>query len=143
MARDKIAQLTAGGFGLRLVFALALVLLTYNPTEYSYIDWVREGMTTSTLGPVHLVPGLALLIGWTIYVRASMRSLGTLGLLLAAALIGAIVWLLTDLGWLQADTAPAIAWISLVSLAVLLAVGISWSHIRRRLSGQYDTDEIE
>ena len=28
-------------------------------------------------------------------------------------------------------------------IAALLAIGMSWSHIRRRLSGQYDTDEIE
>ncbi|MFT6372845.1 MAG: hypothetical protein ACJAZT_001599, partial [Gammaproteobacteria bacterium] len=25
----------------------------------------------------------------------------------------------------------------------VLAVGMSWSHIRRKVSGQYDTDELE
>jgi hypothetical protein len=28
-------------------------------------------------------------------------------------------------------------------LAGVLAIGMSWSHVRRKLSGQYDTDEIE
>ena len=31
----------------------------------------------------------------------------------------------------------------LVILCGVLATGISWSHIRRRITGQVDTDEIE
>jgi hypothetical protein len=30
-----------------------------------------------------------------------------------------------------------------ISLAVLLAIGMSWSHIRRRLSGQVDVDVLK
>jgi hypothetical protein len=28
-------------------------------------------------------------------------------------------------------------------ISALLAVGMTWSHIRRRLSGQFDIDDIE
>ena len=31
----------------------------------------------------------------------------------------------------------------LVLLATIMAVGLSWSHIRRRLSGQVDTDMVD
>jgi len=27
--------------------------------------------------------------------------------------------------------------------ACVLAVGMSWSHIRRRVSGQFDTDDVD
>ncbi len=47
------------------------------------------------------------------------------------ALVGAL--LLT--GW-------GMAWLSLVVLAVLLGIGLSWSHVRRRLTGQVDVDEL-
>jgi hypothetical protein len=36
-----------------------------------------------------------------------------------------------------------LTWIVLVGLSLLLAVGMSWSHIRRRLTGQVDVDEVE
>ncbi|MGB5773274.1 MAG: DUF6524 family protein [Sedimenticolaceae bacterium] len=31
----------------------------------------------------------------------------------------------------------------LVLLSAILAVGMSWSHIRRRLTGQIDVDEVD
>ena len=34
-----------------------------------------------------------------------------------------------------------IAWVVLVILSLVLATGMSWSHIRRRMSGQFDVDE--
>ena len=31
----------------------------------------------------------------------------------------------------------------LIIISAVLAVGMSWSHINRRLSGQVDTDEVD
>jgi len=59
------------------------------------------------------------------------------------ALFAALVWWLIDAGVLLADSVTTITWIALVSLSLLLAVGMSWSHIRRRLTGQVDVDEVE
>jgi hypothetical protein len=35
------------------------------------------------------------------------------------------------------------AWIVLFVFSMILAVGISWSHMRRRLTGQADVDEVD
>jgi hypothetical protein len=87
--------------------------------------------------------GVLLLIGWTIYLRATVRSLGAFGLLLAAAFFGTIIWLAIDWGLVHVDSVTAITYIILVIMCGILAIGISWSHIRRRMTGQVDVDEIE
>ena len=129
-------------FALRFFGAALVVLLTFNPSGYSYFHWVGAAIHGSGFGPQHAFAGVVLLIGWSILIRSTYRSLGPFGLLLASAFIGTLVWLLDAYHLIKADTTNAIGWIALLSLAALLAVGMSWSHIRRRLSGQVDVDEI-
>jgi hypothetical protein len=125
----------------RFLFALVLVLATYNPTALSVFDWVKTSFAEGTLGPVHYFVVAMLAIGWTILLVATWRALETLGVILAAIAIGTFVWMLIDFGVLAADSSRAIAWISLISLAVLLSIGLSWSHIWRRLTGQFEVDD--
>ena len=75
--------------------------------------------------------------------RPLVAVLAAVGLILAFAFFGALLWLVIDAGIVPTDSVEAITWIVLVLLALVLAVGISWSHVRRRLTGQYDTDELE
>lgn len=128
-------------FALRLVFSLILVFCTYNPSGYSYFHWLKDTLPSFT--PLLAVCGIALLIGWVVYLTATYRSLGPIGLTLSALLFAAIIWLLIDMGWLSMDSVTAMSWIILVLLAVILAVGMSWSHLRRRMSGQVDMDEVD
>lgn len=134
-------QLTFAGFGLRLLVAVLLVAVTYNPEGFSFYHWVVDHE------PLFSVPklfvGIVLIIGWTIYLRATMRSLGPLGLGLAVALFATFIWLLVDMGWVPADSIRAISYIVMFVLVMVMSVGISWSHIRRRISGQVDTDDVE
>ena len=130
-----------GSFVGRWVFALILVFATYNPSGFSYVSWLLDADTQ--FGPVPAMVGLVLLIGWIIYLRATMLSLGWLGIGLGAALFVCLVWLLVDLGWLSLETGGALDWLLLLMISVLLGVGISWSHIRRRLTGQIDMDDLE
>ena len=92
-------------------------------------------------GVVHVFFGVLLLTGWTIFGVATRNSLGTLGSILGAALIRTGVWLLSRLGLVHADSLSAMTWLALISLAILLAIGLSWSHIWRRLSGQLEVDD--
>jgi hypothetical protein len=94
-----------------------------------------------SLGPEHFVVGVILLAGWAILIVATQKSLGPLGLLLGALVIGGIVWWLTDLGVLSVGSVTALTWVVLVCLSVLLAIGLSWSHVWRRLTGQYEVDD--
>ncbi|MBX2858943.1 MAG: hypothetical protein KTR17_09795 [Cellvibrionaceae bacterium] len=141
-------KLTWNGFGLRFFFALLLVYASYNPSGYSYVQWVLRSINPPDDSPLNITPylaisGMVLVIGWVIYLRATFRSLGVIGLVLASVLFGCFVWLFIDLGWLSLTNVSAMAWITLALLALILALGMSWSHVRRRLSGQVDADDVD
>lgn len=131
-------------FTLRLLGTMTLVLLTYNPTGYSYFHWVQDSLALqgTGFGAEHAFSGVVMLIGWTILIRSTLQSLGALCLILAAAFIGTLVWLMTSYGVVEVESSTAITWAALISLATLLAIGMSWSHIRRRLTGQVDVDDV-
>jgi hypothetical protein len=133
--------ITTTGFFLRLLAAAILVFATYNPSGKSYYHWLSENISSPT--PLLALAGVLLLIGWTIYLRATSRSLGAFGLFLAAAFFGVLVWMVIDWGWVDADSIDKLTWIFQVILVGVLAIGITWSHIRRRMTGQVDVDEIE
>jgi len=135
----KTEQFNLVSFLLRFVFALLLVFFTYNPSGFSWVNY----LVTDAALVYKAATGLVLLIGWVIYIRATWNSLGPIGTLLAAAFFGILVWLLVEWGWLSLKSASTVEWVVLLILSWVLAVGMSWSHIRRRMSGQYDTDEIE
>jgi hypothetical protein len=128
-----------GDFAVRLVAALVMVFATWNPSGYSYIDWAWNA---PAFGAVHAFCGVLVLIGWVILLRATFNSLGWLGLILGALLLGAGVWLLYDLGVLKGNSMTLFAWIALVCVSLLLALGLSWSYLWRRLTGQVDTDDF-
>ena len=116
----------------RLLFASLLVFLTYNPSGYSWVGWLM-----SEVPLVYKVAGgIVLMIGWVMFLRATWNSLGPIGTVLAAAFFGVIIWLLIEWNILSLDSATVFQWVMLVILTGVLAVGMSWSHVRRRLSGQ-------
>lgn len=142
MAMNKF---TTSSFLLRVTGAAIIVFATFNPSGYSFFHWLSDSMQANgtELGAQQAFVGVVLLIGWTILIRSTFRSLGAFGLLLASAFIGTFVWLMSSYGMLKADTSTSISWVALASLSVLLAIGMSWSHIRRRMTGQVDIDDID
>jgi hypothetical protein len=135
--------MTATGFLWRFVAALVLVLLTYNPSGQSAWHWISSAVSASAFGPLHLLLVGVLLAGWAVFWIATWRALGTLGVVLAAIILGAIIWLLFDIGLLESHSVSAITWIVLVALAAVLAVGVSWSHIWRRVTGQFNVEDVD
>lgn len=134
-------NLSASGFIVRFIFALLLVLLSYNPSGYSFFHWAYNSMDQIT--PYVVIAGILLLIGWGIYINATLNSLGIIGVIVFAALFACIVWLFIYWGILSLDNTSSLVWAIEIILAALLAVGMSWSHFTRRMSGQVDVDEIE
>ena len=134
-------KFNAASFMTRWIFAIILVLGSYNPSGHSYIGWVLDELTE--FGPLMAISGLILLIAWIIYLRATLLSIGWLGVTLGAALFAAIIWLLVDIGLLSIESTGIISYLVLLLLSLILATGMSWSHIRRRMTGQIDVDEIE
>ncbi len=142
MAKNTFSWLS---FFIRLLFALILVYASYNPSGTSFYHWAQEAWLAEPLAitPALAMSAIVLLIGWTIYLRATFRSLGLFGLALAFAFFGIIVWWLIDIGWLGLENVSIFSYIALFILAAVLATGMSWSHIRRRISGQADMDDID
>lgn len=129
------------GFILRWVCAFLLLAATFNPTEYNYIQWVRSygGMNVS----IAVLVGLILLVGYIIYLRATLRSIGGIGMILVIALVGSGIWVLYDLGVLRLKDPSMNVWLALGVLSFVLAIGLSWSILRRTLSGQADVDDVD
>lgn len=134
-------EMSWAGIGIRFLIAWILVFATYNPDGYSYIDWVLA--FDSGQLPLKLLAGVVIAIGWAIYVRATRRSLGMIGIVLAIAFFATLLWLLVDWHIIPANSIRAVSYIILFIIGSLLATGMCWSHIRRRISGQLDVDEIE
>lgn len=132
-------EFNIGSFFARWLFAIALVLGSYNPSDFSYVSWVMA--ESSVFGPIMAFVGVALLIAWIIFLRATFMSLGALGIVLGGALFACIIWWFIDIGLLSLEATGALTWIVLLILSFILAAGMSWSHIRRRLTGQFDVDE--
>ena len=129
------------GVGIRFLLALILVFATYNPDGYSYFDWaIKNFMDFSVL---KAFVGVVLLIGWVVYLRATFRSLGPIGVTLAAAFFGTLLWLVVDWGLIPAGSIRTVTYLILIAASAVLATGMTWSHIRRRISGQMDVDEID
>ncbi len=132
----------SASFFIRLFFALILVFATYNPTDYSFYHWASQSLEQG-LQPLIIFCGVVLLIGWAIYIRATITSLGIIGLVLAFAFFGSLLWVVIDLGIVPANSIEIITYIILVLLSCVLSIGMSWSHIRRRMSGQLDVNDTD
>jgi hypothetical protein len=138
---------TFSKFLIRFLFALTLVMLTYNP-GYSFYQLLIaqispvEGVTPGVSLPVLLLAGVVLSIGWVIFLRATLRSLGAIGIGLVIALFASAIWVLVDIKLLVVE-GTIFQYVILVIVAIVLGVGMSWSHIRRRMSGQADMDDVD
>jgi hypothetical protein len=54
-----------------------------------------------------------------------------------------VIWLLISSGIVSANSGKGIARVVLIAVSLVLAVGMSWSHMSRRLTGQSDTDVVD
>ena len=128
-------------FFLRWLFAFGLLAATYNPTEFNYVRWSLEEYQTS-LSLVVLL-GLLLAVGYIIYLRATLRSIGAFGMFLILAVVAALLWVLYDFGLLSLENPTMNTWLGIFALSVVLGIGLGWSIIRRMLTGQVDMDDVE
>lgn len=129
------------GFLLRWVAAFVLLALTFNPTDWNYARWA--GASWAEQMPLVVLAGLLLFVGYVIYLRATLRSIGAFGMLLVVAVFAALVWVLFDFGVLSLGNPTMNTWLGLLAMSLVLGIGLSWSIVRRRLSGQADVDDID
>ena len=129
------------GFLIRWLSALLLLSLTFNPTPWNYTRWALDNWETQL--PLTVLGGLLLLVAYVLFFTAVLRGIGGIGVILILAVASALVWVLVDYGWLNLSDPTANTWVALVSLSVVLAVGMYWGILWRRISGQLEVDEDE
>ena len=126
---------------IRWAVAFVLIAATFNPTEMNYVRWASANFNNQL--PLALLLGLLLAVGYIIYLRATLRSIGVFGMFLVLAIVGALVWVLADWGLLTLENQSLNVWIGIFALSAVLGIGLAWSHVRRALSGQADIDDVD
>jgi len=125
------------GMILRILFALAIVIATWNPTGWSYVQWAL--IDTSTFDATKALVGVLLLAAWLMCIRATWVSLGLMGVILAAVVIGVFVWWLLSMGIVSSDQ-RTMQWIGVIAIGVVLGIGMGWSLFRAKATGVVETD---
>ena len=126
---------------LRWLFAFVLLTLTYNPTDWNYVRWTATHYESRL--SVAVLMGLLLTIGYIIYLRATLRSIGGFGMSLIMSVVAALLWVLYDFGLLDLTNTNRNVWLGIFALSVVLGIELSRSHVRRQLAGQADVDDVE
>lgn len=143
-----MARRVRDSFLFRVILAFTIVFGSYNPSGYSLYHWVsssfsNHGFMGTITSPFLILTTLLLIIGWMMLLHATMRSLGIIGLVLALAFFGVIFWLLVDLGWLSLNSLTVVQYVLLAIISMILAIGVSWAHFWRRLTGQVSVDRVD
>lgn len=128
------------GILLRWLGAFLLLAAIFNPTGWNYVTWARTGWADQT--SLVVFAGLILAVIAMVYLVATMRSIGAAGALVIAAIFAAGLWVLSDWGVLGLENSALNIWLGILALSLILGVGMSWSILRQRLSGQQTTDEV-
>ena len=129
------------GLLLRWLIAFLLLAATYNPTEVNYVVWAQAYYAEEL--PLTVLLGLLLLIGYVIYLRATLRSIGAFGMSVVLAVLAAVAWVLHDYNMLRLDNGAVNIWLAILALSIVLGIGLGWSIVRRMLTGQVDVDDVE
>ncbi len=135
----------------RLFGVLILVYATYNPEGWSYYHWAIadlqfSGFSLSELPPFNppkVFVGVVLVIGWIVLLATTRKSLGIIGVFLASAFFGSLVWVLIYYNILPVGDYRVVHHIILFMISAVLTVGLSWSLISRAVTGQVDMDRID
>ena len=132
----SVQGISWSGVIVRIVLALVLVLATYNPSGHSFYHWLTEPPAGITA--VKTLLGVLLLIGWAVSLRTMFVALGWIGVILGAAFLAALAWVFVEQKWIDLDTPTSFAWLALLILGTVLGLGLSWSLIRARVTGQVE-----
>ncbi len=125
------------GILVRALICFFLVFATWNPTGYNFIAWARYSPWATA--PEIAAAGSLLLALHILFVRIAWLSLGADGI--SAALAIMLAGMLTLYEFDLIDPSRGIVWtyMSLSAFSLMLAIGMSWSHLKRRIVGQSNT----
>ncbi len=129
------------GIILRWFGAFVLISTTYNPTSWNFVRWAEANWSGQM--PLTVLFGLLLAVAYLVYIRATLHSIGAFGIVMVAAIVGALIWVGIDYGVLTLQNPSLNLWLGIFALSVVLGIGLSWSILRQQLSGQATVDETD
>jgi hypothetical protein len=119
----------------RWLLAATVVFATYNPSGHSYWHWA-----TGAGGSVSLkvLAGIALFTLLAAIVRMAFVSIGYVGIAFVLSMIMASMLFRAGLGWLVFEDIRITQVTILLWISTVLGIGLSWSFLQRRISGEKD-----
>jgi hypothetical protein len=126
--------MTTGGIMVRTLLCFFLVFATWNPTGYSYVTWARY--SPSATAPEIAVAGTLLLALHILFMRIAWLSLGADGISAALAILLAGLLTLSEFGVVDLWRTQSWPYVLLIGLSLVLAIGMVWSLLKRRVVGQ-------
>jgi hypothetical protein len=128
------------GIIVRWLMSMFVVFAIFNPSGYSYVHWVlRDADQPWSL---KVLAGLLLGSLVTTFLLATVRALGLRGIIAASGLLAAATWAMIDLGLFRDLSHSAYLTIVLTLIASILALGLSWSNLSLRVTGQVDSNDV-
>jgi hypothetical protein len=124
---------TWASFVIRWLAISTLVFATYNPSGYSYLHWL--GAWQSELVALKIAVGLIIIGLFWLLVFATWLVLRLAGLLMLFATVLSLAVAAWQLGVVPV-TSSSIQYLLLGALATYLTIGVSYAHMRYRLTGQ-------
>lgn len=124
----------------RLLFSLTLVFATYNPTGYSFFHWITY--PGAALPSLKAIVAVALVMIYYAMFRVVFGALRRSGIIMGglAALLFATELARIVAGWRSHPSwnfyVVLAQYVTLCGIAIVIALGVSWSHLIERLTGQ-------
>ena len=126
--------MTLPGILVRTLVCFLVVFATWNPTGYSFIAWA--GHSPWATGPEIAVAGASLLAAHILFARIAWLSLGADGITASLAIILAGVLTLYEFDVIDPWHGEMRAYLLLGTVSLVLAIGMVWSLLKRRVVGQ-------
>lgn len=127
-------------FWIRWAAAFALVTFTYNPTGYSYFEWVTDPETLYEHMPIKFLILATMLIGYAIFIRSIITSLGKWGAATSIGMLGTVAYLAQDYGIVNLANPTSAVWVLIIAASALMATGMTNAFFVRWISGQREVN---
>lgn len=126
--------MTTPGVLVRTLVCFLVVFATWNPTGYSFVSWARHSPWATP--PEIATAGALLLALHILFARIAWLSLGFDGIWGALAIMAAGGLTLHEFDVINLWQASLWPYLLLSGFAMLLAIGMVWSLLKRRIVGQ-------
>ncbi len=126
--------MTTPGILVRALICFFVVFATWNPTGYSFVSWAHSSPWATA--PEIAAAGALLVALHILFIRIAWLSLGPDGISASLAILLAGLLTLHEFNAIDLWQSDAWPYVFLVGLSLVLAIGMTWSLLKRRIVGQ-------